>query len=190
VINVLADTASAVAFPFLAGNALNTDPHLELVVNRSALPRRVPLLLALDRDNVWFPHVDVDAHVQPDGDDDCGGGLVFLDSSRVRTRFGCCDGVLTLAAGSRFDCGHRKRVRDVQITGGDIVLRDRQRFAQIVDDIAVVRIEKAAGQLLPLSLEAAVPSGLPAGRAWELSVAQRDESQRVVGGASALLMTT
>ena len=196
-INVLADTAAA--FPFLAGHVLNTDRFLELVINRSALPRAASLLLALDRDNVWFPEVDVDAHV-PDGDgggggggggghDGCGGGLVFLDRTRVRTRFGCCEGVLTLEKGSRFDCGSRRRVRDVVVTGGDVVVRDGQRYALLTDDVAVVRIEKAPGQLLPLELEARLPGGVEAGRQLEVSVAQRDESRQVVGGASVLFVT-
>jgi subtilisin family serine protease len=189
-INVLADTAAA--FPFLAGHALNTDRFLELVINRTALPRAASLLLALDRDNVWFPHVDVDAHVPIGGDGDhdgCGGGLVFLDRTRVRTRFGCCEGVLTLEKGSRFDCASKRRVRDVVVTGGDLVVRDGQRYALLTDDVAVVRLEKAPGQLLPLQFEARLPRGVEAGRQLEVSVAQRDESRQVVGGASVLFVT-
>lgn len=191
-INVLPDTAAA--FPFLAGNALNRDRFLELVVNRTALPRAATLLLDLDGPNVYFPQVDVDAHV-PDGGggggghDGCGGGLVFLDRTRVRTRFGCCEGVLTLEKGSRFDCTDKRRVRDVSVKGGDVVVREGRRFAVLTEDIAVVRIEKAAGQLLPLVLEARLPGGVEKGRQLEVSVAQRDESRQVVGGASALFIT-
>ena len=75
------------------------------------------------------------------------------------------------------------------MTGGDVVVRGGRRDAVIADDIAVVRLEKAAGQLLPLVLEARLPGGIEAGRQLEVSVAQRDESRQVVGGASALLIT-
>ena len=191
-INVLADTGAA--FPFLAGNALNTDRFLELVINRTALPRAATLVLDLDGANVYFPEVDVDAHVPGGGGgggghDGCSSGLVFLDRTRVRTRFGCCEGVLTLEKGSRFDCVDKRRVRDVSVKGGDVVVRGGKRFALITDDIAVVRIEKAAGQLLPLVLEARLPAGVEAGRQLEVSVAQRDESGQVVGGASGLFIT-
>ena len=198
-INVLADTAAA--FPFLAGHVLNTDRFIELVVNRSALPKGMPLLLDLDGENVYFPHVDVDGSVgqvpgqppthQPDRDDDCGcsTGLVFLDRTRVRTRFGCCEGVLTLERGSRFDCHPSKRVGSVEVKGGDVIVRGTRRYVQIRDEVAVIRLEKAAGQLLPLLLETRVSAGTPMGREWEVSVAQRDVDHHVVGGASALFVT-
>lgn len=197
-INVLADTAAA--FPFLAGHVLNVDRFIELVINRSALPKAMPLVLALDGENVYFPHVDVDGSVgqvlgqppthQPDHDDDCGcgTGLVFLDRTRVRTRFGCCEGVLTLEGGSRFDCLPSKRVGRVQVKGGDVIVRGTRRYVQIRDDVVVIRMEKAAGQLLPLLLETRVPAGTPKGREWEVSVAQRDLDHHVVGGASALIV--
>jgi hypothetical protein len=189
-INVLAGAAAA--FPFIAGHALNTDRFLELVIDRSALPATMPLLLALDLDNTYFPQVDVDAHVRGHvGADGCGcdSGLVFLDRTRVRTRFGCCVGVLTLEKGSRFTCAPTGRVGRAHVTGGEIVVRGTDRFVRIEADVAVVRLEKAAGQLLPLVLQTRVPAGVTAGREWPLSVAQRDENRTVVGGASALFVT-
>lgn len=195
-INVLAETPAV--FPFLAGHVLNTDGFLELVINRSALPRTMPLVLALDRDNEYFPQVDVDAHVgthddrpgQDDHDDwGCGSGLVFLDRTRVRTRFGCCEGVLTLEKGSRFSCAPAKRVGRVRVTGGDVIVRGTKRYVRIDDDVAVVRLEKAAGQLLPLLLETRGPTGVGNGREFGVSVAQRNEDHTVVGGASALFVT-
>jgi hypothetical protein len=74
VINVLADTAAA--FPFLAGHASNTQRFLELVIDRSALPRAMPLLLDVDGENTYFPEVQVDppgwGPGQHQDDDDCG----------------------------------------------------------------------------------------------------------------------
>jgi hypothetical protein len=192
-INVLADTAAV--FPFLAGHVQNTDRFLELVINRSALPRTMPLMLALDRDTEYFPQVDVDAHVdthddRPGHDEGCGcdGGLVFLDRTRVRTRFGCCEGVLTLEKGSRFSCAPAKRVGRVRVTG-DVIVRGTQRYIRIDDDVALVRLEKTAGQLLPLVLETRRPAGVGDGREFSVSVAQSDQNHTVVGGAYVLFVT-
>lgn len=194
-INVLANAAAV--FPFVAGHVLNTDHFLELVINRSALPKTMPLTLALDRDNDYFPEVDVDAHLgmhddrpgDHNHDCSCNGGLVFLDQTRVRTRFGCFEGVLTLEKGSRFSGVAAKRVGRVQVSGGEVILRGTSRYVRIEDDVAVVRLEKAAGQLLPLLLETRSPAGVGNGREFGVSVAQRDENHMVVGGTSAVFVT-
>jgi hypothetical protein len=190
VINVLADTAAA--FPFLAGHASNTQRFLELVIDRSALPRAMPLLLDVDGENTYFPEVQVDPPTWGPGqdqDDDRGcEGLVFLDRTRVRTGFGCCVGVLTLERGSRFDCAPTKRVLGIDVIGGQVILRGNRRHVQITDDVAVVRLEKAAGQLLPLVLETRAHPGLAKGSEYEVSVAQRDEDHQVVGGASVMFV--
>jgi subtilisin family serine protease len=188
VINVLAGATAS--FPFIAGHSLNDQRFLELVVNRANLPRDMVLELALDGENTDFPHVDVDKDVvDRPRDDECGcGGLVFLDRTRVRTHFGCCVGVLTLERGSRLDCARSKRVGAVTVTGGDVTLRDGARYVRIVEDISVIRLEKSAGQLLPLALSTVIPGGGTSQREFEVSVAQRDEDQQVVGGATVLFV--
>jgi len=191
-INVLADATAS--FPFLAGHALNRDRFLELVIDRSALPQAMPLLLDMDSENEWFPQVDVDAHrpdgPRPDDEDDCGhgSGLLFLSRTQVRTRFGCCEGVLTLEKGSRFECAPSRRVGKVDVVGGDVITRGAKRYVQIRERIATVRLQKGAGQLLPLVLQATMPADVPAGSELEVSVAQRDGDRAVVGGASVLFV--
>lgn len=189
VINVLAGAAAT--FPFIAGHALNTQRFLELVVNRSSLPPHMGLELALDGENNDFPYVDVDKHatVQPRRDScECHGGLMFLDRTRVRTHFGCCEGVLTLERGSRFDCAQPNRVEAVEVKGGQVTLRDGDRHVRIEEDVAIIKIEKAAGQLLPLVLNMRIPTDATPPDEFEVSVSQRDHDQQVVGGATVLFV--
>lgn len=184
VINVL--SGAAAAFPFLAGHAANAQQFMEIVVNRSALPKAMPLLLALDEDNEYFPEVEID--VQPGRHEACDGSLVFLDRTRVLTQFGCCHGVLTLAKGSRFDCAPKALVGAVSVTGGDVIVRGTKRYVQVRDDVAVIRMEKAPNQLVPLLLQTQIPEEARQGAQFPISVAQRDDTRQMVGGASVLFL--
>jgi hypothetical protein len=184
VIDVLA--SAAVTFPFLAGNLLNADRAMTLVVDRSRLPKHMPLLLALDDDGRAFPQADLGPAIQPaDGQDD---GLVFLERTRVETTLGCCRGVLTLEKGSRFDCRPATRLGQVTVRGGEVILRGGRRFVDIRDDQAVVQIEKPAHQLCPLSLQTTIPADAEQGQSFMINVAQRNGQQETVGGACVVYM--
>ncbi len=193
VINVLADTAGARAmFPFLAGHPLDREPALQLMIDRSRLPQAATVRLALDEGNLHFPQVDLSPDFGKDtgtGQQDAacgGGGLVFLERTRVRTRLGCCDGVLTVEKGSSFHCAPDTKVGEVRVlTGGRVVLEGRQRFVELLGSQALLQIEKAAGQRLPLALHISVPAGTMMPDGALLSVAQRNLAGRTVGGASA-----
>jgi hypothetical protein len=188
VINVLADAAGARAmFPFIAGHRLDRAPALRLLIDRSRLPQAAVVRLALDEGNLHFPQVDL-APLPGKGNDGagCAAGMVFLERTRVRTRLGCCDGVLTLEKGSSFDCAQGQQVGEVRVLqGGRVVLEGRQRFVELTGQQTVLQIDKAAGQQLPLSLHLAWPSDTPMGAGALLSVAQQDLAGRTVGGASA-----
>jgi subtilisin family serine protease len=190
VINVLADTAGARAmFPFLAGHALDREPALQLLIDRSRLPKAATVRLALDEGNRHFPQVDLSPRPDTGGDGggSCGGGgLVFMERTRIKTRLGCCDGVLTVEKGSSFDCLTGERVGDARVLqGGLIVLEGRQRYVEVQGSSALLQIEKAAGQRLPLALHVTLPPGTAMPEGALLSVAQRDLAGRTVGGASA-----
>jgi hypothetical protein len=186
VINVLADARGARAvFPFITGHALNADTSMHLVVDRSRLPRSAVVRLALDEGNLHFPHVDLTPAPHP-AKGDCGG-MVFLERTRVKTRLGCCDGVLTIEKGSSFDCLPRERVGQIKVQGGQVVLEGDQRFVEVRDARAVIELEKAPGQQVPMSVHVHLPAGVPAGTLPLVSVAQRDGAGRTVGGASAVL---
>jgi hypothetical protein len=179
VIDVLA--TSAVAFPFLAGNLLNADRSMELLVDRSRLPKDMPLLLALDDEGAAFPNADLGPAIQStEGRED---GLVFLERTRVEATLGCCRGVLTLEKGSRFDCRPAGRLGQVSVRGGEVILREGRRFVDIRDDQALVQIEKPPHQLCPLSLQTTIPAGAEKGQSFMINVAQRNSQQETVGGA-------
>lgn len=188
VINVLADAGAAatVAFPFVAGHRLDEGRTLTLVVDRSRLPQAMPVRLALDEGNRFFPQVDLETGPVLTDADGCSDGIEFLDKTRIRTRIGCCDGVLTLAKGSRLDCPPRYRPGNVVVRGGELVVRDGKRYVEVREKQALIQIEKAAGQMLPLEIQSAVPAGTAAGTQMMVDVAQRNEAGRTVGGASVM----
>jgi Subtilase family len=193
VINVLADAGAAAMarWPFLAGHRLDREPALQLLLDRSRLPKAATLRLALDEGNTHFPQVDLTPQPgQGDGNSGCGTGLVFLDRARVKTRFGCCDGVLTLEKGSRFDCaGGGRLVGEVNvIRGGKVVLENGRRYVEVTGNQALIRIEKAPGQMLPLEAQVELPPGLAKGGRWTLDVAQQDVAGRAVGGAGVVFI--
>lgn len=185
VINVLAGASASL--PFIAGHLLNRERVMTLLIDRRQLPHAASVRLALDEGNLHFPHVDLTpALPEPGGDrgDDCSGGLVFLERTRVKTRLGCCEGVLTLEKGSAFDCLPETRVGEVSVKGGSVRLEGGQRWVEIEADKAEIRVAKQPGQRVAMSVRVRLPNGLPAGSGHMLSVAQADAAGRIVGGAS------
>jgi hypothetical protein len=152
VIDVLA--SAAMAFPFVAGNVRDLEPRMELVVNRAQLPRTMRVVLSLDEDGSAFPRLKFEP--KPDrGDGDCG--TVFLERTRIKTKLGCCCGVLTLEAGSRFDCASPRGPVKVQVKGGEVFVRDGKRFVEIRENTTVIEMEKAPGQIYPFALRTEIP---------------------------------
>ena len=117
----------------------------------------------------------------PSGDDDA---WVFLERTRVETRLGCCRGVLTLEPGSRFECAHAQAPGKIWVKGGEVIIREGKRLVDIRDDLALVRMQKAPGQIYPLRLLTQIPSEAGSGAEYRLTVSQRDSGGNTVGGAS------
>jgi subtilisin family serine protease len=182
VIDVLADTSAA--FPFLAGNLLNAERFLEILVDRSRLPKNMPLLLALEDDGRAFPLVDLRPVVKPAEPSE--GGIVFLERTRIETKLVCCPGVLTLEKGSRFDCLVPGKIGKVSVKGGEVILREEKRFVEIRDEIAIIRAEKQPNQLYPLALQTSIPRNAQKGQQFMINVAQRNEKEETVGGATVI----
>lgn len=180
VIDVLA--SAAVTFPFLAGNSLNAERSLEILVDRRRLPKTMPLLLALDDDKRAFPLVDLTPTFIPEEREE--GGIVFLERTRIETLLGCCRGVLTLEKGSRFDCLPPTGVGKINVKGGEVILRNGRRLVEICNETASIRLEKQPHQLYPLTLQTVIPNDAGQGQAFLISVAQRNEREETVGGAT------
>ena len=98
----------------MVGSRFNLERKVCIVIDRSRLPSAMPLTLALDDEGAAFPAIDFVNQVSPvtpDMDQDmCDSSLLFLEEARVKTRFGCSTGILTLGKGSRFDCMRRHTV--------------------------------------------------------------------------------
>lgn len=186
VINVLADARAA--FPFLAGHVLNDETTMHLVVDRARLPKGATVRLALDEGNRHFPQVDLTPPLPLPGRREGCGGLVFLERTRVKTCFGCCEGVLTLEKGSSFDCMPSGRVGEVGVRGGELILDQGLRVVDVRDRLTLIRIQKEPGRMYAFCLYVTLPAGLPADSSHMLSVAQQNALMQTVGGASAVFV--
>jgi subtilisin family serine protease len=180
VIDVLA--SASVTFPFLAGNFHNPDRFMEILVDRSRIPRAMPLLLGLEDDSRAFPLVDLKPTMAPVEREE--RGMVFLERTKIEAMLGCCRGVLTLEKGSRFDCPPDIRIGNLKVRGGEVILRDGKRFVEIRDETTIVRVEKQPNRLYPFALHTSIPAGVEKGQPFLISVAQRNERGETVGGAT------
>lgn len=185
VIDVLA--SAVFRFPFIAGSFYNPERIMSIVIDRSRLPKAMPLLLSLDDDGSAFPLVDFETlrttDTQPTGDR-CDEGLVFLERTRVKTRLGCCTGVLTLEKGSRFDCLKAHKLGKVTVKGGEVILRDDKRYVEVKESIVTVQVEKAPNTLYPLSLQTTIPATAERGEQFVIQVAQQNAQGTTIGGAA------
>mgnify|MGYP001014329895 CR=1 FL=1 len=183
VIDVLSTSAATAAWPFVAGNVLNGDETLTVSIDRSKLPAAAEVLLSLDDDGSAFPLVDFTVGAGGIGRPDPCGGIEFLDRTRIRTKLGCCGGVLTLERGSRFDCGGRAQIEVASIDSGEIVIRGGRRFVRIDGAGGAATIRRAPFSLVPLSVVTTLPAGVADG-VYELRASQADPAGTVVGGAT------
>lgn len=180
VIDVVA--GAAVTFPFIAGNRADEQRSLELVIDRRRLDPGIALWLVLDDDGRAFPELDLTHADARDGRGD--DGIVFLERTKVEATLGGCRGILTLAKGSRFDCGHGRTRRDAAVLDGEIAIRDGRPGVDVRGELTVLRIAKEPGELLPLAMRLLVPAEAATGASYQISVAQRDEREQIVGGAT------
>jgi subtilisin family serine protease len=185
VIDVLA-TASA-SFPFIAGNLYNAERLMSIVIDRSRLPKAMPLILALDDDGSAFPLVDFETQPTNENvhEDDCGdNAIVFLERTRIKTRLGCCTGVLTLEKGSRFDCFKANKLGNVTVKGGEVILRSDKRYVEVKESMVTIQMEKLPNRFYPLSLRTTVPATAEKGEQFFIQVAQQNAQGTTVGGAA------
>lgn len=157
---------------------------MEIVVDRRRLPKDMSLLLALKDDGRAFPRVDLTPSIKPTEHDD--EGVVFLECTRIETMLGCCRGVLTLEKGSRFVCFAPVKLGKMSAKGGELIVRDDKRFVEIRDEIAYIRVEKQPNQLYPLALNTSIPASAQEGQQFMISVAQRNQKEETVDGATVI----
>ena len=191
VIDVLAGAGAS--FPFIAGSLYNADRLMSIVIDRSRLPKTMPLLLALDDDGRAFPLVDFETGRTGENEQegDCGDdGLVFLERARVRTRLGCCTGVLTLEKGSRFDCLEANELGKVIVKNGEVILRGGKRYVEVKESVVTVQMEKSPNRMYPLSLRTTLPATAEKSDQFFIQVAQQNAQGTTVGGATMVYAIT
>jgi hypothetical protein len=189
VIDVLAGATAS--FPFIAGNLYNSERIMSLMIDRSRLPQAMPLILSLDDDGSAFPMVSFDTQLSSldsQTDDSCEG-MIFVERARVKTRFGCCTGVLTLEKGSRFDCLKSPRLGTVTVKGGEVILRGDKRYVEIKQSLVTVQMEKLPNTIYPLSLQTTIPGNAEKGDQFFIAVAQQNAEGTTVGGATMIYIT-
>lgn len=174
-------------FPFVAGHALNRDREMKVEIDRSRLPRNMPLLLALDGDGEAFPQLGFEG---PPIDGDSDDRLTFLTRTRLRTSFAGRRGELTLEKGSHFDPQPDHALGKVTASAGDVILRGGKRYIEIRGDKVTVAMEKAPGGVYPLTLQTVIPEGAEAGDQFAIRVAQLDREGKAVGGATVIYVAS
>jgi subtilisin family serine protease len=185
VIDVLASASAS--FPFIAGSLYNAERIMSIMIDRSRLPKTMPLLLALDDDGSAFPLVNFETQLSggnQNTDDCCDDGLVFLERTRVKTRLGCSTGVLTLGKGSRFDCLKVNKLGKVTVKGGDVILRGDKRYVEVKASVVTVQMEKSPNRIYPLSLRTTLPATAEKGEQFFIQVTQQNTQGTTVGGAA------
>lgn len=189
VIDVLASASAS--FPFIAGSLYNAERIMSITIDRSRLPKAMPLLLALDDDGSAFPLVNFDTQPSSENqntDDCCDDGLVFLERTRVNTRLGCCMGVLTLEKGSRFDCLKVNKLGRVTVKGADVILRGDKRYVEVKESVVTVQMEKSPNSIYPLSLRTTLPATAEKDEQFFIQVAQQNAQGTTVGGATMIYL--
>ncbi len=61
-----------------------------------------------------------------------------------------------------------------------------KRFVEIREQIAIIRMEKQPRQLYPVALQTSIPANAQKGQQYMVRVAQRNEKEETVGGATVI----
>jgi subtilisin family serine protease len=179
---VPSQSGSSISYPFIAGHNLNRDLYMELVITRRGLPREIELLLDAWDVRRYFPAVDLPALPVRQT-------ITFLDRARLALSWCGRDEVLTLEAGSSFECRTPAK-HDISLRGAALVERQGQPWIAIREDVAIVGLQKRPGETRQISLTFRVPEGAAAGDQYRIDVSQRNPRQEVVGGATLIAEVT
>ncbi len=183
-----AEGLQARAFPFVAGSRFDPETHIFLTVDKSRLGNATKVLLSLEDDGSAFPLVNFERADESPQYEYGGGGMIFLQKTRIETTLGCCRGVLTLEKGSRFDCPPRRNMKILDVKGGEIIVRGGKQYVEIREQKTVIRLEKQPNQIYPLSVQFEIPSTVRKGEELCLVVSQQNHTGETVGGATAIYL--
>jgi len=182
-------------FPFLAGSAADADEEMEIEIHAARLPAGTLMRLGLDDPERAAPRLDLAAMQKsaPRAEHLAAAGPVtthfaLLDPARLAVSYeGSLAGVLTLAAGTRFESATGKRAA-LAVDGGRLTVQQGKRVVETSAKQTKVRVPKAPGKILPLYLEIPVPPNTAKTERFFVDIIQRNAAGEVVGGVSLFLI--
>lgn len=169
-------SGSSVSFPFVSGHKLNTELFMELVIDRHRLPPDVELFLDPSDTKTYFPALDL---TLPGSRKE----IKFLERTRMAVSLCNCTGILTLEAGSSFECEPTGAV-EISIEGGEFIDKEGKQLIAIRENQAILRVPKRPGEMRQFSLMFRIPDKAKPGDRYRIDVNQRNTRQTVVGGAT------
>ncbi|HEX7844251.1 MAG TPA: hypothetical protein VF476_00540, partial [Chitinophagaceae bacterium] len=180
VVNLFA--SAGFSFAFVAGSRFSKASSLRLHVDRSKLPEGTEVVLEIsEKTGKAFPQVDF-TKKQQDGDDP----IIVLERTKVKTKVGCSDAVITLEKGSRIeiqDCSKGKlKVKDIK--GGSVQIVNEEQHIHVKEDKAQLEFGIQPCDIYPMALRVKFPSNFDKKELYSLVVSQVNENGNVLGGAT------
>jgi hypothetical protein len=166
-------------FPFIAGHRSNRETQMQIVVDRRRLPQHVELILDPWDSRPHFPAVEPQQTL-------ARPFITLLDRSRFAVSMCGCDGVLTLQAGSSFECGQPQE-EELQLEGAVLREHNGRRVVVIQEQRATITVPKRPGQMRQMSLTFRTPPDARVGEQYEVHITQRNARYQTVGGAALLV---
>lgn len=187
VIDVLASAGAglSVDFPFVAGSLFSKNKSIHLNVDKSKLPKGTKVLLNFGDNSKAFPLVDFIAKQDKEKD-----SIVFIEKTKVKTKIGCCDALITLEKGSKIElhCCDTAKLNIKNIKGGELLVQKGEQLISIANEKAIIDFDSQEGNIYALSLRIEFPSNVAKKENFALSVFQTNDNNQVLGGATAIYM--
>jgi hypothetical protein len=177
--------SSAPRFPFLTGNKLNMDLYMEIVVDRSALPKQAEVLLDPYDTDEYFSALE-----KPETTEfNPNASIKFLDRTRLLLSRPNFKGILTLEAGSVFqEVGkHEDNITIISQQDAEWVIHSGRRLIAIHGENATIGVQKQPEELRQMSLAFKIHEKVKLKDQYQVSVSQRNTKGQVVGGVTILV---
>jgi subtilisin family serine protease len=188
VIDVLASPGggAAIAFPFVIGSKFVKQNAIYLTVDRSQLPKGSLVLLDFGNQAHIFPGVDFTPGDKKD--ETCDSGFTFFERTRIKTRFGCCDAVLTVEKGSKitFCSCEGKHLKARGIKGGEYLVNADTPMIKVLSEKTSVEFESEDNTLYALQVRINFPADASKEALHTLKVYQTDAAGKILGGGTAI----
>jgi carboxypeptidase T len=168
---------SLVIFPFVAGSRFSHEELLDVVIDRSDLPKDFHVFLNPYEQTAHFPELPVGSHASRNV-------AKLLDSARIAVNWLGVEGIMTLAAGSEFEALGSIARTLVSIEGATLAHHEGDAVLKIDAQKASVRLRRRSQEMQPMALRVRVPDDAAKGSTYIIRILQRTRNQEVVGGVT------